>query len=66
VFSGKLLFIEDQDGARFLLNALSTMLRRCLNGGGLNVDWCEKTWHIAVEIVLPPAQQAGFVMLVRL
>lgn len=64
--------IQDRDGAKLLLTALPTMLRRRLkhlwaDGGyrGDLVDWCDKTWQITLEIVMPPPQQTGFVVLAR-
>ena len=64
--------IQDRDGAKLLLNALPPMLARRLkrlwaDGGyrGALVEWCQKTWQIRLEIVLPPAPQNQFVLLAR-
>ena len=64
--------IQDRDGAKLLLLALPPMLRLRLlkiwaDGGyrGKLVDWCWQEVKAVLEIVSPPPNQKGFVLLPR-
>ena len=64
--------VQDRDGAKHLLAALSPMLRLRLlliwaDGGyrGTLVDWCQEHFQITLEIVLPAPHQNGFQILPR-
>lgn len=64
--------IQDRDGAKLLLLAVLTIVQLRLlkiwaDGGyrGALIDWCWQQFQIVLEIVTPPADQTGFVLLPR-
>ena len=64
--------IQDRDGAKLLLNALSAMMTLRLlliwaDGAysGALVTWCQEQFHITLEIVSRPPESKGFVVLAR-
>lgn len=64
--------LQDRDGVRLLLEALSALMRLRLaliwaDGGyrGKVVDWCQQLLHLSLTIVSIPPGQQGFAVLPR-